>query len=193
MSARNAAAKDRRKSLFRDKIRKQRDDARFEGRGDQVLRMDFVQERREWEERLARRAPADLDGDESMEGTDEVRVGENEVVPLTEEGEIEALAQYLLEREGEDLSLREGRDGEGGRDEQEQSQQLDHRQDFRADGFGNYGSDDEDYDQLFMEVISGSQEGQGGSGQWSEQPPRWDEGAGPDGFQGQSSSSMDLS
>jgi hypothetical protein len=54
----NAAAKTRRSSVFLDKVRQKREDSRFETRGEQALRMDFVRERRAWEERLKRRAPS---------------------------------------------------------------------------------------------------------------------------------------
>jgi hypothetical protein len=53
----NAAAKTRRSSVFLDKVRQKREDLRFETRGEQALRMDFVRERRAWEERLKRKAP----------------------------------------------------------------------------------------------------------------------------------------
>ncbi|KAF7506199.1 hypothetical protein GJ744_012179 [Endocarpon pusillum] len=200
LTAHTAAAKDRRRWLFRDRIRKQRDDARFEGRGDQVLHMDFVKERREWEERLKRRAPAtavaeELDGDDdSMEGMDELGIEAGGIVPLTEEEEIEALAQYWLEREDEDedMRLRENGDEMGGWEEQCQRRRLCDHEGFRSDGSGSYGSDEEDYDQLFMEVISGSQE-QGGSGRWPAQRQQGGQNSDLDGDQGQLSSSMDLS
>ena len=159
-----------------------------------MLRMDFVKERREWEERLRRRAPAtaigeELDGDESMEGMDGI-------VPLTEEKEIEALVQYLLEREDEDkdedMRLQEEGDGMRGWGEQCQGRRLGDHESFRTDSSGSYGSDEEDYDQLFMEVISGSQE-QGGPGHWPAQQQQWGQNSGLDGDQGQLSSSMDLS
>ena len=54
----NAAVKARRSTLFLDKVRQKREDLRFETRGEQALRMDFVRERRAWEERLKRRAPS---------------------------------------------------------------------------------------------------------------------------------------
>ena len=66
----NATAKDRRRSLFLGKVRQNRDDTRFETRVEQSLRMDFVRERREWEEKLKRRAPEtefEADLDEAME------------------------------------------------------------------------------------------------------------------------------
>ncbi|ETI21914.1 hypothetical protein G647_05984 [Cladophialophora carrionii CBS 160.54] len=48
--------REERKSRFLDRIRRRRDDQRSELVGDQVLRMDFVRERRGWEEQMARRA-----------------------------------------------------------------------------------------------------------------------------------------
>jgi hypothetical protein len=38
-------------------VRQKREDSRFETRGEQALRMEFVRERRAWEERLRSRAP----------------------------------------------------------------------------------------------------------------------------------------
>ncbi len=170
-----------------------------------MLRMDFVRERRAWEERLMRRAPAtaagveaDGDGDESMEAVDELGSdGDGVVVPWTEEEEIEALAQYLVDREDvdEDQDMRLGEVGDGMTGWQEQQGQgrgLGDDEGSRADGSGSYGSDEEDYDQLFMEVISGSQE-QADPAQWPTQQGQWSQHSGLHGNQGQPGSSMDLS
>jgi len=164
-----------------------------------VLRMDFVRERREWEERLARRAPAEMDADESMEGVDDGSMGEEDgIVSLTEEEEIETLAQDLLDREDEELRLREERDGQVGWEAQRQRQLLGDRPDSRFDGAGSYGSDEEDYDLLFMAVLSDSQE-QGGLGpgsvqqQQQQQQQQWNHDGRHAGWQDQPSSSMDLS
>jgi hypothetical protein len=192
LTAQNSAAKDRRKSLFRDKIRKHRDDARFEGRGDQVLRMDFVRERREWEDRLARRAPADLDGDENMEGIDEVGVKERGVVPMTEEEEIEALAQYLVDTEDDEMQLQDEREGDRRWEEHGQRKLLGRGNEPRLDGNLSYGSDDEDYDHLFMEVITGSLE-QAGHAEESAQQQQGDTDYVRDELGNQHSSIMDLS
>ncbi len=168
--------------------------------------MDFVKERRAWEERLMRRAPAaaaaagaeaDGDDDESMEGVNEFGIDGNGMVPWTEEEEIEALAQYLVDREdvGEDQEMRLSDVGDGmvgWQEQQGQGRRLDHDQGIRVDSSGSYGSDEEDYDQLFMEVISGSQE-QADPGQWPTQQRQWGQHSGLDGDQNQPSSSMDLS
>ena len=154
--------------------------------------MDFVRERREWEEKLARRAPADLGGDESMDATDDAGAGELGLVPLTEEEEIEALATHLLDREDDDLRL-EGEGGVAGNWQgEDQRQQLGNRRDSWFDGSGSYGTDEEDYDQLFAEIISGIRE-QEGVGQGSAQQHQWGSDPRLDRHQDGLSSSMDLS
>jgi hypothetical protein len=151
--------------------------------------MDFVRERREWEDRLAQRAPADLDGDENMEGTDDVGVKEEGVVPLTEE---EALAQYLVDTEDDEIRLQDEREVDRGWEEHGQRKVLGRGNEPGLDGNGSYGSDDEDYDQLFMEVITGNQE-QGDHAEESAQQQQWDTDYGRDGLGNQHSSNMDLS
>lgn len=166
-----------------------------------MLRIDFVRERRAWEERLARSAPVDLDGDDGMESTDDITRGgkeeeqeEDGVVPLTEEEEIEALAQYMLDDEDEVRRLREEHDMAGiplHQGHRRTQQQLGGRNDPWFDGHGNYGSDDEDYDRLFMDVISGNQE-QGESAHWSAQQ-QWSPRSALDTCQYPPTSDMDLS
>jgi hypothetical protein len=154
--------------------------------------MDFVRERREWEDRLARRAPADLDGDENMEGVDDIGVKERGVVPMTEEEEIEALAQYLVDTEDEEMQLQDEREGDRGWEEHGQRKLLGRGNEPRLYGNVSYGSDDEDYDQLFMEVITGSLE-QGGHAEEYAQQQQWDPDNVCDDPGNQHSSSMDLS
>jgi hypothetical protein len=69
----NAAAKACRTTVFLDKVRQRRDDSRFETRGEQALRLEFVRERRAWEERLRSRAPlfdVEPDDDRMMDEPD---------------------------------------------------------------------------------------------------------------------------
>ncbi|EXJ77718.1 hypothetical protein A1O3_09947 [Capronia epimyces CBS 606.96] len=55
--ARHAAqGREKKKTQFLDRIRRRRDDSRSELYGDQVLRMDFVRERKLWEDEMNRRA-----------------------------------------------------------------------------------------------------------------------------------------
>lgn len=163
-----------------------------------------MRERREWEERLERRAPMGLDLDggdgdaaDSMEGVEEGSSGSGGEggagLPLTLTEEIDALAQGLMSAEDGDVQLRKVGNMEGSWGGRGQRQQFGDRQDSRfGGGGGSYGSDEEDYDQLFMEVISGSQD-QDGRAQKPAQQQLWCERSGLDLDQDQPNSSMDLS
>ncbi len=63
--------------------------------GDQLLRMDYVKERRIWEEEMRRRAEKEAD----EAGDTEMGMGEEGEVSPTEEKEIEELVSYLVEEE----------------------------------------------------------------------------------------------
>lgn len=151
--------------------------------------MDFVRERREWEQRLVRRAPvAEIDMEvEGMEMEVDDPGGLDESVQQEEE-EIEALAQYLVDIEDEAEDARSRKEG----DQRQGSWEAvgGQRQQHQFDEHGTYGSDEEDYDQLFMEVISGtSQEGEGFQLRSVDQQT-WNEWSGLD--SDQPGSSMDL-
>jgi len=106
--------------------------------------MEFVRERRAWEERLKRRAPMDDSIDEDMEMEMEMEEEEGEgkrnMPSPTEEREIEELLKYL---EMDQAQGSEASRNDFGHNEEEMSRQT------GSDTI----SDDEDYDQLFMEVI----------------------------------------
>jgi hypothetical protein len=154
--------------------------------------MDFVRERREWEERLRRRA--------AMEGheAEDVEMGgggeEGGLVPLTEEEEVEALAEYLVGREDDEEGMRRTEAEElSGMNMQEEAESFPRPDPAeRRHSGGSYGSDEEDYDQLFMEVISASQE-QEGSERWVGQQCLAESSAGFGQDYGLPSSQMDLS
>jgi len=89
-----------RKKMFLDRLRQRRDDDRDARVGDQVLRMDFVRQRREWEDMMARRAvEADVDeeGDEEMEVVMEMEMQGGMSPPDDSDGEVEELLSYLPE------------------------------------------------------------------------------------------------
>ena len=131
--------------LFLERVRQSRDDARYDARSEQALRIEFVQERREWEERLRRRAPVDVEVD--LDAMDEDGDGgEGEEMSPTEEREIEELLSYLDD----------GGDGDGAVGGERTSE-------FRRTSMPSDAmSDDEDYDRLFQEVLAqGRNEGMG--------------------------------
>jgi len=141
--ARHAAdERERRKSQFLDRIRRRRDEGRSDVYNDQVLRMDFVRERREWEEDMARRAMrevptednVDMDlGDEHVEA--EEAPEEQDLSPMEEHEMDELVSYYLVHGQNQARNERENRQASNGDEEGE----------------------DDDYDQIFMEVIGANQ------------------------------------
>jgi len=129
--------------------------------------MDFVRERRAWEEGLRRRAPdafsvmdvwEEMDDEPEMDRTDENYPQQAELPSPTEDREIEELLSFMDDG-ADSLSLVRpvGEQVDSQRViRQEQTQQSDQIQVQMSD------DDSEEYDRLFMEVISASQEqGQG--------------------------------
>ena len=100
-------SREKRKSRFLDRIRSRREDKRDDRMGDQILRMDYVKERREWEEQMAQQATE----------VDEDVVMEEEPSP-TEDKEIEELVSYFEQPERADQ--RDGPPGQHSDDEYDQ-------------------------------------------------------------------------
>lgn len=95
------SARERKKSQFLDRIRRRRDDERSDGVGEQVLRMDFVRERRMWEEEMRRRAVVegdlDLDVDLQMDDDQNQDANVQEEMSPTEEFEFERDGEFLVD------------------------------------------------------------------------------------------------
>lgn len=90
LSRYGSESREKRRTQFHERIRDKRDSARDERLGDQVLRMDFIQARKFWEEEMARRAlhEAGTSGDIEMDE-------EQAEMSPTEEHEIQELVSYL--------------------------------------------------------------------------------------------------
>ncbi|OAP54323.1 hypothetical protein AYL99_11424 [Fonsecaea erecta] len=127
--------REQRKSRFLDRIRRRRDDDRSEQVGEQVLRMDFVKERRHWEREMARRAAMEAAQQEEMESEDDDDDddrGEEELSPTQEYEEDIEVDELVREYEREHLQAR------------------------RNDEFLIDEDEDEEYERLFreMEILS---------------------------------------
>lgn len=96
------SARERKKSQFLDRIRRRRDDERSDGVGEQVLRMDFVRERRMWEEEMRRRAvvEGDLDVDPDLMMDDNTQ-------EVQEEEEMSPTEEFDFERDGDEFLVDE--------------------------------------------------------------------------------------
>ncbi|OCT52171.1 hypothetical protein CLCR_08626 [Cladophialophora carrionii] len=150
LATQTARNREERKSRFLDRIRRRRDDQRSERVGDQVLRMDFVKERRGWEEQMARRAA--FEAGVAIEEAEEEVVEEADMQNDTEFG-----AQEMSPTEEYDDLVRDYENGyeyeyerERGFDRQGEMMPEDEFE-FPVDE-----ADDEEYERLFreMEILS---------------------------------------
>ncbi|KIW31414.1 uncharacterized protein PV07_03065 [Cladophialophora immunda] len=121
--------REQRKSKFLDRIRRRRDDDRSEQVGEQVLRMDFVKERRGWEREMARRAAMEAAQQEDMESDDD---DDEELSPTQEYEEDIEVDELVREYEREKLQA------------------------VRDEEFVVEDDEDEEYERLFreMEILS---------------------------------------
>ncbi|KAK1908685.1 hypothetical protein P3342_009536 [Pyrenophora teres f. teres] len=137
MQTRDAATK-RRRDMFFKRVQNKRDDKKWESRGEQIQQLDFVSERKRWEAEKARQAPPEND-DVPEELLDDAAALPSQLPHyhhvtmqldqgLTEADYVAAQEEYELQQ----LVASMEQDGDG------QSSQ-------------HYGSDDDDYDSIFME------------------------------------------
>ncbi|KAH9810112.1 hypothetical protein Tdes44962_MAKER01085 [Teratosphaeria destructans] len=149
--------KERRRSMFLRSVREKREDKRFEARGEDIMRLDYMQRQRAWEAQLAREAKVYAPEVEAI-GEDEEeydlpvasggpasgmeissqplpprmsQADEADEVRRREEEELEAMVEMM---EGQGTAERQRKDDETGRET-------------------NLWSDDDDYDELFSEVM----------------------------------------
>ncbi|KAF2184266.1 hypothetical protein K469DRAFT_688753 [Zopfia rhizophila CBS 207.26] len=136
------AVKERRRDMFFKRVQKDRDDRRWEARGEQIQRLDFISSHKRWEAEKARQAPQ-LDDEYLEEEVTEDRsssfIGDSAPKPGEEEAQE---ADFILEQEERELqaliALMENDQGH-----QNASSQYD-------------GSDEEDYDQILIEYMANS-------------------------------------
>ncbi|QDS76423.1 hypothetical protein FKW77_004213 [Venturia effusa] len=152
--------RERRRDLFMKKVQMGREDKRWEGRSEQILRSDYILEQRRWENERARSAPQlDIYEDEEDESPppssmnmfmDETRSTPHPV-PHQIDDEVDTIAQFE-QQELEDLLALAA--------DEEVSAMNTHMEEVDVPSSPTrYGSDEEDYDDIFMEMVS-SQETQ---------------------------------
>jgi hypothetical protein len=125
MQTRDAATK-RRRDMFFARVQNNREDKKWEARGEQIQQLDFVSERKRWEALKARQAPPEEEG-----------IVEEDAMPATEMTEADHVAaqeEYELQQL---VAMRE--------EEEKRSSQ-------------HFGSDDEDYDSIFIECATAGDE-----------------------------------
>ncbi|KAK3110198.1 hypothetical protein LTR53_015765 [Teratosphaeriaceae sp. CCFEE 6253] len=174
--------RDRRRGLFLKSVREAREDARWAQRGEDMMRLDFMRSQRAWEAAQAREArglpsePA-WEEDQAMEEDD----GLYDLPSLSNMAMQSSQHQHQQQLEGEDEELEAVMRQEDEEMEallaympDEHQQQQHQRGQGHAQGIkvtsgggdgihtsGEFGSDDDDYDALFSEIVMGESGGTG--------------------------------
>ncbi|OQE86211.1 hypothetical protein PENNAL_c0021G02663 [Penicillium nalgiovense] len=120
-------ARSKTRKMFLNRVRNERDDGRFEARGEQMMRMEHLADRRRWEESMAR------DGEGVIAGF-EGEVDEDDMLP----DDVHALDEFMSQEEAMEMALWETQIRFSGR-----------IADLRSNGPDVPSSDDE-YDDIFM-------------------------------------------
>ncbi|KAL6706104.1 hypothetical protein ACN47E_006020 [Coniothyrium glycines] len=134
VQTRDAATK-RRRDMFFKRVQNSREDKKWEARGEQIQQLDFVSERKRWEAEKARQAPPENDDfdEEVMEDAD--LPAWSSKTPQHEDGMTEV--DYIAAQEEYEL--------------QELIASMEQENDVASQ---HYGSDDDDYDSIFMDCAN---------------------------------------
>lgn len=158
-------AKVRRKA-FLERVSGARDDQRWDGRSDQawlnvidglrpyanfhnqILRSDYIAEQRRWEKQQQRSAPAFPEEDELEDEENELPIPSQDMMK-TDFGERDSFQMHTMSDEVEAIAHQE-------------EQELEELvalvgEETKEPGSERWGSDEEDYDNLFMEYLSSQQ------------------------------------
>ncbi|CAN9272780.1 unnamed protein product [Alternaria alternata] len=134
MQTRDATTK-RRRDMFFKRVQNNRDDKKWESRGEQIQQLDFVAERKRWEAQKARQAPQEND---------------DIIEYMLDDAELPELPSYAPQQDPEMTEA----DYVAAQEEYELEQliaSMEQESDARSQ---HYGSDDDDYDAIFMECAT---------------------------------------
>jgi hypothetical protein len=122
------------RQLFLNKVKQNRDNARFNSRGETLMMMEYHSEQQSWDERMRRRADNIYQQDYLLEDEEEE---EEQEIPDNGNGNYHdesALAQFLMQEEEQDRYV------------------LSPTKSVRSDR-SSFCGDDGDYDDIFMELV----------------------------------------
>lgn len=118
--------------MFFKRVQNSREDKKWEARGEQIQQLDFVSERKRWEAEKARQAPPENDVFDDDVEEDATLPEWSNACPQFEEGMTEA--DWVAAQEEYEL--------------QQMIASMEYENDASSQ---HYGSDDDDYDSIFME------------------------------------------
>ncbi|KAK2782196.1 hypothetical protein FQN52_001034 [Onygenales sp. PD_12] len=170
----HASSLEKRRDVFLNKVKRDRDAGRFDARGEQIQRMDYLKQRRRYQEAIMRSAPdldVDLDLDEGGMGVRDEMVFEEggEGMGMMEErgrgrwGEEDndrILDEFISQEEEEFQAFLEQLENPS--QPQAQTQQQLHQQHSPE---GSQYDDEEDYDHIFVDLLDHDQGQTGGASQ----------------------------
>ncbi|KAJ6004910.1 hypothetical protein N7540_012709 [Penicillium herquei] len=87
-------ARSKTRKMFLNRVRNERDEGRFEARGEQMMRADYMAEKRRWEQSMVR----DMD---RVQGSNEML--EDDMLP--DESEIRALDEFISQEEAMEMAM----------------------------------------------------------------------------------------
>ncbi|KAK3722661.1 hypothetical protein LTR37_002231 [Vermiconidia calcicola] len=131
--------KERRRNLFLKKVKNGREERRFEQRGEDIMRLDYMQRQKQWEAELARDAPQTPSDPPQPEDEEELPTSSNAM----------QISQTLPEDEVDDVLQWENQELEALLSYMPQSETGD----ANSQPERNLWSDDDDYDALFSEFM----------------------------------------
>ncbi|KAI9737736.1 MAG: hypothetical protein M1834_009104 [Cirrosporium novae-zelandiae] len=142
-------ARRQRADMFLRKVQERSEARRWDGRADLMLRKEYLNEMRSWErerEMAGMAAMVEVDDDEmiteKMDEADDVDVAVLSSVLLQEEQDLQALIDSMQQQEQEQEQ------------EQRKLQGYEPPQPHQDEMMSCFDSDDEEYDQLFQEVMT---------------------------------------
>ncbi|KAH0337170.1 hypothetical protein KCU81_g8230, partial [Aureobasidium melanogenum] len=163
---RSDALRERRRDMFLRKVRQSRDDNKWDSRIDDMARLDYLKEKRRWEAEQVRSAPQlHPDFAEAEEASEYDLPTYNSQTAWDPQSRfdypLDPEADAILQQENEELEALVALMQE---DEQRQNQQS-NSQEAYDDRSSAFGSDDDEYDNIFMNLIDETGGAAGGSGQ----------------------------
>ncbi|KIV88677.1 hypothetical protein PV10_08338 [Exophiala mesophila] len=166
--------REQKRTEFLDRIKRRRDDTRTDGTNDQVLRMDFVRERRGWEEQMRKVAILEqgaLTEQEEEEMDDQSYQEEQQPATMDMEAETDMDAELSPT---EEFDIENHVDWPGYLDDRQNQREF---QDDDEDN-DSFDLDPDEFDRFFVEALSQQHQHQhqtSDSGGWStsqeQQPP----------------------
>lgn len=136
--------------MFLQKVSRERDDQRFEERGEQLLRLDWKSERRRWETEKAKSAPAGWEDAFELEEEGPIRSQSSMGFPAISQVSAMSVSEGPIDEEREAELQRE-------REEREMDDLLALMDHGETQHSSRYGSDDEEYEGIFMELAGQQQ------------------------------------